>query len=313
MLQLPKEGFNVSVGAHNTRLDALTEWLEGSIAFASDQFSYSDVVDALIEGNVYRDQNFAGERVVQAWEELRRRQKCLGPAAPYDVERQRLKRVAEWTATPAYSFCLALALQVPYRKLVSKKFGADYTEQGELFERLTAESLAKLGWHVHSTGWSRTAVKSIKDKVDQIAQHVGEPTLAGAVERWTKASAKDAGLDVVCSLPFGDGWGGRPLCLVQCASGEDWYRKLHTPSLARWGKLIDFTTSPSRGLSMPFAPLKEDFRHAALNDGLILLLDRHRLLAPSYRGDDDWLSADLAKSLNKWTGKRIKVFPLDDE
>ena len=134
MLRLPKEGFNISVAAHNAKLGALTEWLEGSVAFASDELSQNDVIDALVEGNVYREQNFAGERVAQAWDELRRRQKCLGIAAPYEVQRYRLIRIKEWTSTPAYSFCLALALQVSYREQVKKVFKNDYTEQGELFE-----------------------------------------------------------------------------------------------------------------------------------------------------------------------------------
>ena len=113
-----------------------------------------------------------------------------------------------------------IALQVSYREQVKKVFKNDYTEQGELFEHLTAECLAKLGWHVHATGWSRAQVKSMKDKVAEIAEHVGEPMLEAAIAKWTKASAKDAGLDVVCVQPFIDGWGGRPLCLVQCNSPE---------------------------------------------------------------------------------------------
>jgi hypothetical protein len=196
---------------------------------------------------------------------------------------------------------------------VTDVYGSNYTTQGELFERLTAECLRLLGWHVHATGWSRTRVRSIGVKVQEIAAHLGESVVPNGVTKWTRASAKDAGLDVVCCQPFPDGWGGRPICLVQCASGDDWDRKMHTPSLVKWAKLVDFTTYPSRGLSMPFAPMEEDFRFAACNDELTLLLDRHRLLAPCHRGERQWVSAKLATALNKWTRSRVKVFPRDDE
>ncbi len=313
MLQLPKDGFNVSVTAHNVKLAALADWIEGSVAFATEEVSQSDVKDALIEGNVYRDQSFASERIESAWNEMRRRCRCLGASVPYTVEKLRVLRTAEWKQRAGYSFCLALSLQVAYRKKVSAKCGRDFTEQGELFERLTAASLEKLGWSVHTTGWSKARVATIKLKVTAIAKHLGEPEQHGAIERWTKKQAKDVGLDVVCSQPFEDGWGGRPLCLVQCASGDDWDRKLHTPDLQTWGRLLDFTTKPGRGLSMPFAPLEEEFRHAAGKDGMMLLLDRHRLLAPTVDIEADWISADLSADLNKWTEKRVDAFPLDSE
>ena len=197
MLRLPKEGFNVSVTAHNVKLDALADWIEGSVAFASDAVSQSDVKDALIEGNIYREQSFAAIHIESAWIELRRRARCLGVAAPFAVTKLEVSRTAQWTERAAYSFCMALSLQVAYRKEVTAKCGKDYTEQGALFERLTEESLVMQGWKVHATGWSKTKVASIKDKVTAVSKHLGEPELHGGVERWTKKSAKDAGLDVV--------------------------------------------------------------------------------------------------------------------
>ena len=64
---------------------------------------------------------------------------------------------------------------------------------------------------------------------------------------------------------------------------------------------------------MPFAPLEEEFRHAAGKDGMMLLLDRHRLLAPSIEGGVEWIAKELANDLIKWTEKRVEVFPLDSE
>ena len=45
----------------------------------------------------------------------------------------------------------------------------------------------------------------------------------------------------------------------QCASGANWDKKLKTPDLQIWQKIISFTTIPKRGFSLPFALLKNEF------------------------------------------------------
>ena len=80
MLRLPREGFRLSVNAHNVSLDALIEWIEGSITFADDKVTQSDVVDILMEEEIYRSQDFARERLEFAWSEVARREKILGAA-----------------------------------------------------------------------------------------------------------------------------------------------------------------------------------------------------------------------------------------
>jgi hypothetical protein len=307
MLVLPTKGFSVSVSVHNVRLDCLAEWIEGCVTFEQDHISHSDVIDMLLEGNIYKEQDFAKERVDDAFAELNRRARCLGKSCPFIVESRGVRRLHQWDQVPAYAFCLLLALQVPYRSAFTKKFGTDFTEQGLLFERLTTESLGQIGWKTHSTGWSKTSANSIEAKVEALASHLGEGVSEGAVSRWTPPQAKDGGLDVVCHLPFPDGWGGRPLYYVQCASGEDWKEKRTTPNLALWDKLLDLVTRPTRGIAIPFALLADQFRRDALCDGLSLFMDRHRLCTPVEGIDPSWLSPTLAKELKRWAKSRLAV------
>ena len=308
MLMIPSHGFARSVREHNVQLDALADWIEGSVVFAATEVSQADVVDALREASLYDSQELATERVQDAWQELRRRTNCACGACSYAIDHARVRRIAPWRKSPVYSFCLMLSLQVYYRDT----FKPDYAEQGRLFEQLTAECLSALGYQTHLTGWSRTHTSALRTTIRDLATALGEPERSGGAMRWTRPKAKDAGLDVMCVRPFPDGWGGRPLYLVQCATGSNWDAKLHTPDLRTWSNLIEFTTAPVRGLAMPFAPLADDFRRAAGRDGLGLLLDRCRLLSPAAQCGTNWPSTKLVTQLNRWTTPRVGWLPRDN-
>ena len=306
MLMPPSKGFGHSVTKHNGRVDALAEWIEGCITFVDDRISTVDIADILVEGHVYQSQDFAKEWIADAWTELARRQKCLGVACPFKLNERRIESTRSWRKTPAYSFCLMSSLQVSYRPSFNKMFGSDFTEQGQLFEQLTAESLKAIGWSTHGVGWSKASSNSIRDKVEALAGHIGEPSRSeDSIAMWTESHAKDGGLDVVCHQPFADQWSGRPILLVQCASGENWQEKRSSPTINLWDKLLDWTTRPTRGISIPFALIEDDFRRAANFDSLSLLLDRHRLSTPKLDLPSNWLSKPLAKSLNEWTNSRL--------
>ena len=306
MLIPPTRGFAISVNRHNVELDALVDWVEACITFVDDDISQSDVADVLIEEGKYREQDFAKERIADACLELQRRSDCLGDAGTYKVLGPRIQRARDWNEAPAFSFCLMASLQGPYREYFHPTFGDDYSEQGLLLERLTAEAMEAIGWRTYPTGWSKMAADSLEVKIEALAGHLNEETRDGALEKWTEEKAKDAGLDVVCHLPFPDNWSGRPLLYVQCASGDNWKDKRATPNLKMWEKLLDLATEPRKGLAVPFAFLAEDFRRAANYDALSLLLDRQRLSAPPSQ-IASWLSSDLVEALNNWTGTRLTV------
>lgn len=310
MLQLPGRGMARSVSHHNGDLSSQADWVEASVLFAGDTVSRSDVVDALIEGQVYRDQSFASDWVGILFDEVSRRSSLLGSAGALTREGNRIRRIRPWTDRPAYAFCVTLAIIPLYRSVIEKSLGKKYAQQGELFERFCVESLRASDWSVEPVAWSRSAANSIEAKVAALAGAIGETSLPNAIAKWTDPDAKDAGLDLVAWLPYPDGQGGRPVCLIQCASGDDWEDKLHTPNLNTWMKLVDFSTKPRKGLAMPFAPDADTFRLRANADLLMLLMDRHRLLSPG-RGTPLILSAGLAKDLTKWTKDRVEVLPDD--
>ncbi len=83
MLELPTKGFGISTGnVHNVDLDRFCDWIEGCVLWSDDRVSQSDMVDALVEENIYRDQEFAKELISDAFKELRRRASHLGDVCP---------------------------------------------------------------------------------------------------------------------------------------------------------------------------------------------------------------------------------------
>jgi hypothetical protein len=309
MLALPAKGFQRSVYQHNVDLAICCDWLEANCLF-SDQgdLSGSDVVDFLRENEIYSDQDFAWELITNAFSEVRQRSRHMGAAYPIEVKSgTRFVRRDEWKNFIPYAFCLTLSLPVAFPKW-ARSFGADFTEQGELFETLTAESVAATmsGWTVHSTGWTRTNPSSLGQVVADVAARLGDAT--GDLMRWTAAKANEAGLDLLCFRPFPDGRVGVPVYLVQCASGGDWKKKLKTPDLRIWTKAITFASDPKKAFSMPFALDEREFTYNCnIVDGL--LLDRHRLMAPG-RNDQNWLSEKLSDDIKNWVERRIGSLPL---
>ena len=310
MLGLPEKAFADPETAKKLDEFQLADWLEGCITFADDFISQHDVIDALHENYLTKKtdsqsaKNDASNCVEAGWIELARRGTCLEHSAPYRLNGVRIERICEWQQSPVFAFCLLVGLMPVYRHAF--KAYNDYTEQGELFEQVTIAALKALGWDVHGVGWSKQGANSIAEKVDAAALFIGVDSLEGATEMWTAPKAKDAGLDVICQCVFKDGWSGRPVILTQCASGENWEDKLHTPDLNTWRKLVDFCTAPLRGLSMPFVIRPERFRRAGVRDFVTLLLDRNRLAVP-HKLPSDWISKELENNLQKWMNQRVKV------
>jgi hypothetical protein len=310
MLKLPGSGFKRSVNHHNVKLDICCDWLEASALFHAGELSGAEVVDVLREQEIYASQDFAWDLVTDAFLTIGERNRVLGEGYPFEVVgANRLRRRAKWEEFPAYSFCLVLSLPQSYPEW-ARKFGADFTEQGSLFEQLTGEAVTNslAGWSVHSTGWAPSAPSQLSKIVAQVSAMLGEAT--GDIKKWTKDMAKEAGLDLLCYLPFPDNRVGVPTYLFQCASGGDWKDKQKTPDLELWTKAITFAVRPKKALAIPFALSESDYTyHCNIVAGLFL--DRHRLLAPG-REHKDWISPKLAKKMTKWTRSRIKTLPSID-
>ena len=306
MLRIPTRGICRSIHEHNIELDIFCDWIEGSVLFDEDELSSADIVDILCEELIYDEQSFAFEIVQDGWCELRRRQSYIGSTVPFIMNSGRIRRICRWQNAPVHSFCILLALATCYRGW-AKQFGTDYTEQGELFEEVTKESLEQqfTGWHVHQTGWSRLHSKKLIDVIDEITDRLGE--LKGNPETWAEPEANEAGLDLLCYRPFVDNRVGIPVYLMQCASGGNWKDKLKTPDITDWRKYIQFAARPGKAFSMPFALLDDDFvRYCGKVNGM--LLDRCRLLA-SAGGDDNWISGELKQRIVAWMLPRVSKLP----
>ncbi len=316
MLLLPSKGISISKNAHNIDLEILCDWIEGSILFCGDNIELSqiDIFDYLHEENIYEEQDFAFEIIESAWSELKRRQELIGKWSPLKVHSDRISSKCRWKDEPAYSFCLLLSLLPLYRNSIEKRepnYNPDYNEQGELFELLTQESLKCQfkDWEVVKTGWSHNQASNLTNIVEDLADRLNERL--GNLELWTYGTEKEAGLDILLYRRFPDDRAGKPLFLIQCASGQNWRSKLKTPDIDMWTKYIDFASRPRRGFAMPFAISDKVFLVSSTNvNGL--LLDRYRLLSASvYKRN--WLLHETKKRMLKWSSAQIDLLPSVEE
>ncbi|MFC2034207.1 hypothetical protein ACFLTT_02245 [Chloroflexota bacterium] len=296
-------GINYSVKHHNSDMDIFCDWIEAEVMFKTQELSQTDVLDYLMEQQIYVSQEYAAEFVSLGWSQMKHRLGWLGDNSPIYFKDRRMYRVKEWMDVPAYSFCLLVSLGIKYDEWEST-FGTDYTEQGRLFEHVTAEAMKKIfhEWEFEITGWSRDNTSNIKEIVASMAFSLDENV--GDLEKWTDEKAKDAGVDVYWHLPFVDKRGGSPVYLVQCASGSRWKQKLDKPNLQDWNKYIDWVWGPSKAFSIPFALPENVFRRRCNGFGG-LFLDRYRLLSGD-GGETDWVSDSLRTGIADWLKLRIE-------
>ena len=310
MLAVPDNGMRRSINRHNIKLEILCDWIEGNILFDenADEFSVMDVVDVLVEENIYEEQDFAEAIVADAWYELERRLNWIDPSRPFSVTYPRVKRIDSWQDTPAYSFCVLVSLAQCYKGWWHSISGNDYNEQGELFELLTQESLENQfsDWQIKRTGWSYTQPTNLYETVNQTADWLGIATRNNINP---DSRGKEAGLDLLWYYPFPDKRAGFPVYLMQCTSRQDWEQKVGQPNIDRWDTFIDFVVRPQKAFAIPFALSDEDFKYQCVGmQGLFL--DRYRLLAAA-RYCKRWESSSLKERIIKWAEPRINQLPHD--
>lgn len=308
MLDIPEIGFQPSIKKHNVDLTIICDWIESSALFVDERLSQSDVIDMLCDMHIYQQKDFAAEKVEDAWNEIKRRLQWIDQAAPLLVQSRHIQRKVGWEQALAHSFCLTVTC-LQYYKPWAHQFGSNYIEQGDLFEVLAKESLEALGWHAYRTGWaSGLHMKDFQTVVSGVSDCLGEPLINNTIVSFYD-KAKEEKLDIVCYKPFVDGRGGKPVFLMQCASGENWREKLKTPDIDVWAKLITFSSNPQRAFAMPFALQNDEF-FTTCNRVNGMLLDRYRLLSAGKDGKD-WLSLKLKARLIRWLESRIRTLPTD--
>jgi hypothetical protein len=115
--------------------------------------------------------------------------------------------------------------------------------------------------------------------------------------------ANEEGLDLVGYQPFPDKRRGVPAFLVQCASGENWKKKVATPSIDLWRDFIAFSAVPNRCFCFPVALNEDDLRvYCRRSKGLFI--DRYRLLHGG-GGLGRNLLQPLRTELTNWCNPRV--------
>ena len=301
MLSLP-HGFRRSVRAHNIDRATFLDWVETTTLVAEEELSPTDIIDFLLEEQVYEEQDFAAELVSAMWSDIKGRLAWLGCHSPIAFDDRWMIRRLSWAEVPAHSFCLVVSFGPRYDGW-SDKFGPDYTKQGELFEHVTKAAMQARfeGWRFFHTGWRRDRASRLPDVVGKLTTHINERV--GSLAEYAANMANDAGVDLVWNLPFCDGRGGAPVYLAQCASGRDWVDKVAEPNINEWSKIVDFAAPPSKALSLPYSLNERDLRRQTNRAGG-LLLDRYRLLAQG-RAEHEWVPDSLRDELIDWLGPRI--------
>lgn len=310
MLGLPERGMAVSVTSHNSVLSVACDWVEASILFDDEELSKADVADFLIENQIYRNQDFAGEFVDNIWTVLRTRIGTLDGALGLDLTRDRIVRQRPWQEFPAYAFCLAVSCGSYVYPEWARDYGYDSDAQGSLFERIACRSLATMlpGWLIRRVGWAPDNPVRLHSAINEILSSLNEVANA-EIDVYVDAHANELGLDLLAVYSFGDVHASSPLLMIQCASGKDWKEKRHTPDLTIWAKIINFNSPPLKGFAIPYSFTDgQDFRKEATRvNGLFL--DRYRLLNPNQGFAPVWDTPELNADLVAWVQPRVDALP----
>lgn len=306
MLALPEKGMAHSVNKHNINVAFLCDWIEASVLFESEEVSKPDIVDILIENEVYTSQDFAVEILDVAWSILRERLSLPGAPVSFTITNNRITRKNDWQSFPAYAFCLALSCGSYLYPKWADDYGHDFAGQGSLFERLTLESLKQVfpSWTIKRIGWAPDNPIKLKKSINGILDDLNE-LANGDIDLHVTDNANELGLDLLAFCTFGDSHSSFPVVMVQCASGKDWVDKRHTPDLTIWRKIVNFNAQPLRAFAMPYSFVdKDDFRrHATKVDGLFL--DRYRLLVPKPGQSIVNIDEELTRDLLAWVQPRV--------
>ena len=323
MLQVPTSAIKQAARSSGYAYSPIADWIEGSVLLGRPQYRRGDFLDALLDDQAgfqdpeeetdpeaaFSRSDRANSRLMEAWQELRRREKALGKQSPFAVKGTTISRRKTWRAWPEYSFCVFLALRPYYRSLNRTVFGKNYVQQGALFEGLVRNSVRAWGWKTVSAGFTEGNFARLVERLPVISNQIGVP-VGGNLARWLSDDAQDGGLDVLAWLPFNDERPDQLFLLMQVKSGRDWEESLDQPSLRFWGKMLDFSSPPYKGLAMPFEIDDTTFsRKSNTLEGL--LLNRSRLLAPAPSGQ---LPPDkvLRRRIVTWLAPKFKGMPRID-
>ncbi|MBG0844003.1 hypothetical protein [Ectopseudomonas composti] len=300
MIELPEKGISTSSKKHNCDMIAVADWAISSALFGEQDLSRTDLVDVLMENQVYTSQDFCNEFIDQVWHYLEHFFNHV-KLRSIALETRKISFRDDWREDLALAYCLTASLRKIYSTW-SKAHCGNHLIQGAILEELTKISLSN--YHptlqFKTTGWSGTATNA---KFEELVNNICSDAnfTQKDLQLWDNGQIKDLGLDVYGYLP---GHGRRPgthFMMYQCASGDNWQDKRSTPDLNIWGDIIKTYTTPIKGMSIPFFVDETDFQKS-----LIVikgpLLDRTTLLS---KISPDQISEELANTIEEWVHERV--------
>lgn len=308
MLQIPQKNFARSVNEINIQTVTLADWLEASLLFDEAEIAKSDVVDVLLEEQIFDDgaQNLANVAADRGWAEIRQRQSWGGVSSDLSIAANRLTFDANWSDDPIRAFFVMLSILQFYPDWSERH--RNFPVQGELFEKVAEEICPGLlpGWKTVRTGWSPGNAISINTIVDDLCDRL-HTRGNSELDEWISDAANDGGLDIVCYREFPDTREATPTYFLQCASGTNWRNKIHTPNAISWMKYLNAAVQPGTGIVAPFVISTKEVRHAGL-DGQVTVFDRIRLLQAVY--ENQILLSDRVKNeVVEWVEQRVADIP----
>ena len=301
MLSHPND-FLLSVRERDIEGSLFLDWLEATCMFLKEELSQTDIVDHLVQEQIFEEQGGASEFVLAAWSALKGRLSWLGALAPIVFEDRWMIRKLDWQDVPAHSYCLVVSLGSRYKDWHAT-FGPNYSEQGRLFESITRAAMEERfhGWRFLQTGWRKDNTSKLAAVIDDLISAINEQK--GNPDDYLDQDAKDAGVDLVWHLQFADARGGAPIYLAQCASGKNWVDKVNEPNIKEWIKIVDFAVPPNKAFSLPFSLSDRELRRQSNRAGG-MMVDRYRLLSQDV-SECSWIPCSLRLELIDWLAPRI--------
>ena len=297
MLPTPQSGFKKSTTKNNIPSEILGDWIEGSLYFSEDRVSKSAIVDILAENLICSDQDIGHTIASDGLFEITERRRITENFDQLEIDVNGVSFDSEWREYPVEAFFLLLSIFDFYKDFPGD--ARNLNEQGDIFEQVVTAILKNLlpGWIVLKVGWSASNPVSVKTVAADLAERLNTKG-DDDPEYWLSSHAKDGGLDVVCYKYFDDGKEAMPVIFVQCASGDNWTDKVHTPSPNLWQMLLRSAVRPATALAAPFVIDGKRQRLSSV-EGQVIILDRLRLLN-GYQLDMSCIDAALRTRIITW-------------
>jgi hypothetical protein len=264
----------------DARAGAIADYLEAQ-ALHGRNLRRSDVADiaeeqgwsrksrrtVIVEGDDLDEDPASWAEIATA--QINERADILGEAYPFDIRAGALTYRGSTRRDDSYVSLLAIAMVHAWR-LPSP------VRPTVVLEDVVRRALEGISMLAVDMGTGDRRGLSFVDNLLSGGQYCGLSPTDNPVPR--KASAKDAGVDTLGTLPLSDGRSGRWVFLgqVTCGSSLTWKRKLKEPEPQRWRQYLQEALPPQAFLAVPHHIDSRFWEELMVSqDGL--LLDRLRL------------------------------------